>query len=189
MGGFFSALFGGSNPTLNKTIAQQGDLSGYSQNIGQGDTTQASNYLRQILSGDPSQTAKALAPEISGQQQQIQQANNALAQFGNRSGGTTAAAAAAPAAARANIINLTGGLQSGAADKLANLGTANLGLAQQANAEQASQSQQRMMNYINSILGKGISTGIGTLEGFGLGHGLAPSSGTVANPFASDPGL
>lgn len=184
MGGFFSALFGGSNPTLNKTINQLGDLSGYSQNIGQGDTTQASNYFRNLL-GDPAAQAKALAPEISGQQQQIQQANNALAQFGTRSGGTGAAQVAAPAQARGNIINLLGNLQGGAARSLAGLGTTNLGLAQNANAERAQQSQERMKNYMQSILGQGISTGIGTLEGMGLGTLGAPSAASVANPYAT----
>lgn len=180
MGGFLSAIFGGSNPTLNKDINQLGQLSGFSQGIGQGDTTTASNYYRNLLSGDPSLEAKALAPQISAQQQQEQQARNSLAQFGNRSGGTGGAMQALASQGRGNIINALGGLQSGAAGNLANIGQANLGLAASDNAEQAQQSQQRMQNYMNSILGKGISAGIGGLEAYGLGGlGGVPGGGGI----------
>lgn len=176
MGGFLSALFTGSNPTLNKDINQSGALSGYSTGIGEGDTTLASDYWRNLL-GDPAQQAKAIAPITSAQQGQQQQQLNQIQQFGNRSGGTGAAAQAIPAQGRANIINLLGGLQTTAASNLGRLGTTNLGLAADTNQLQAQQSQQRQQNMLNSILGKGISAGIGGLESYGLGAGL-PALGT-----------
>jgi hypothetical protein len=178
--GFWSAILGGSNPTLNNDISQLGQLSGFSQGIGQGDTTAASNYYRNILSGDPALEAKSLAPQISAQQGQEQQARNSLAQFGNRSGGTGAAQQAIGAQGRGNIINALGGLQQGAAGGLANIGQSNLGLAASDTQAQAGESQQRLQNYMNSILGKGISSGVGALESYGLGGlGGVPGGGGI----------
>lgn len=169
MGGFFNAIFGGSNPTLNKDTSQEGALDGYSTGVGEGNTTAASTYYQNLLSGDPTKIATSLAPEISAGQQQTQQAKNQMAQFGTRGGGTDAASAAADAQNRSYIINLIGKLQGGAASGAANLGTTNLGMASTDTAEQAALSQQRMQNWLNSILGKGITTGASSAETAGLG--------------------
>lgn len=169
MGGFLSAIFGGSNPTLNKSINQTGALGGYSTGIGEGDTTAASNFYRNILAGDPSLIAKSLAPEISASQEQTQQEKNQMAQFGTRSGGTAAASAGADAQNRANLINLIGRLQGTAAQGAGSLGTQNLNLATEDTALQAKLAQEQMENWLNSVLGKGISSGVGAAEGFGLG--------------------
>jgi hypothetical protein len=112
--------------------AQEGqlsDLSGFETGIGKEGTTAAMNYDLGILSGDPTKQAQTLAPEISAQQQQIQQAAKTGAEFGTRSGGTTASTASAEGAGRGNIINLLGSEQSGAASGAGSLGTSNLGAA------------------------------------------------------------
>lgn len=180
MGDWFSSLFGGQNKTLNTDINKVGSLGDFSTKIGEGDTTAASKFYQDILSGDPSRISQTLAPEISSGQTQGQQAKQGLAQFGTRSGGTAAATAGIDAADRGDIINLVGGLQKSSADSAGNLGTANLGMAASDTMDQAKLAQQRMQNWLNSILGKGISSGIGTLESWGLGKlpGQSDQSGS-----------
>lgn len=166
---FLSSLFGGSNSTLNNNIGSLGSLAGFASGQGTGDISSASNFWKSILSGDPSQIGKSLAPEISASQQQGQQQKNAIAQFGNRSGGNNSAAQSIDAQGRGNIINLIGGLQSSAAGNLASTGSGLLNTSLNATSLQNQTSQQQMQNWLNSILGQGISSGIGSLEGFGLG--------------------
>ncbi len=158
MGDFLSALFGGSSKTLNSTINKAGDISNFGTNTGQGAISDADAYYKSILSGDPTQTAMTLAPEIKAGQEQTQQGKNQLAQFGTRSGGTAAASAGADAANRANIISLIGKLRSGAAAGEAGIGENQTALGLNANDQQAQQSQQRMQNWLNSIL-SGVTTG------------------------------
>ena len=128
MGGFLGALFGGSNPTLNKDINSLGSLAGYSQGVGQQGTTGALNYDLGILSGDPTKTAQTLAPETAQLQGQAQQNKNTVAQFGNRGGGMNAVMAGLDDATRSKLLGLAGGLQQGAAANAGQLGTANLGI-------------------------------------------------------------
>jgi hypothetical protein len=94
---------------------QLSSLGGFETGTGEGLTTAGANFDESILSGDPTKVATALAPEISSQQQQVQQQKNQDAQFAPRSGGTAASDANASTAGRSNIINLEGGLESGAA--------------------------------------------------------------------------
>ena len=155
--GFFGSLFGGSNPTLNSGINNVGNIAGFASGQGQGDLTSASKFWQSILSGDPSKISQSLAPEISANQKQGQEAKNQLAQFGTRSGGTASAGAGIDAAGRGNMINLIGGLQSGAASNLGSMGSSLLNTGLQGYGEQADMSQQRMQNWINSILG-GVTT-------------------------------
>lgn len=180
MGDWFSSLFGGQNKTLNTDINKVGSLGDFSTKVGEGDTTAASKFYQDILSGDPSRIASSLAPEISSGQTQGQQAKQGLAQFGTRSGGTAAATAGIDAGTRGNLINLEGGLQQGAAQGAGSLGTANLGMAANDTMNQAKLAQQRMQNLMDSILGKGISSGLGTLESWGLGKlpGQSDQSGS-----------
>ena len=177
--GFFGSLFGGSNPTLNSGINNVGNLAGFASGQGQSNISSADKFWQSILSGDSSKIGQALAPEVSANQQQGQQSKNQLAQFGTRSGGTAAAGAGIDAAGRSNMINLIGGLQGKAASSLGSMGSSLLQTGLQGYGQQADMSQMRMQNYINSILGKGISSGIGAAEGFGLGTGmnaLSPST-------------
>ena len=166
---FFGSLFGGSNPTLNSGINNVGNLAGFASGQGQGDTSSASKFWQSILSGDPTKIGQSLAPEVSANQQQGQQAKNQLAQFGTRSGGSASAGAGIDAAGRSNMINLIGGLQSGAASSLGSMGNSLLNTGLQGYGEQADMSQQRMQNWMDSILGSGISGAISSAQGFGMG--------------------
>ena len=64
-------------------------------------------------------------------------------------------------ATRSKLLALAGGLRTGAAHELGSLGTQNLGLAQQGTMDQANLSQTQLNNFMNSILGKGTSNGLG----------------------------
>jgi hypothetical protein len=166
VGGFLSGIFGGSNPTLNNTINNAGGISQFGTNTGQGAITDANSYYQNILSGDPSKIAESIAPEIQAGQQQTQQAKQGMAQFGTRSGGTAAASAGADAANRGNIIYLIGKLQQGAASGETGIGENQTAQGLQANGQQAALSQEQLQNYMNSILGQGISGGVGYGESF-----------------------
>lgn len=163
---FWSSLFGGSNPTLNSTMNQTGSIAGYTSNLGQNNTTAGSNFFSSILSGDPSKIAQTLAPEISAMQGQGQQQKNAIAQFGNRSGGSNSAAQNIDSSNRANLTNLIGGLQSGAASTLLSSGQSLLGQSLGALNQEANMSQLQMQNWQNSILGSGITGLINYGESF-----------------------
>lgn len=169
VGGWLGGLLAGANPTLSGDIKKMGDLAGYSTGVGEKGTTAALNYDLGLLSGDPSKVAQTLAPEQQQIQTQAGQNRNTVAQFGNRGGGMNAVMAGLDDATRAKLLALTGGLRQGAAANAGNLGTANLGLAQSGTMNQAQLSQEQLQNYINSILGKGISTAVSSAETAGLG--------------------
>ena len=169
MGAFLSSIFGGSNPTLGKDMNQFGQDAGVTGGIGNADATAASKFYTDILSGDPTKQAQAIAPQTAAAQEGAQQQKNQAAQFAPRSGGMAATMAGMDANTRAQLIQLLGGLQSGAASGAAGLGTAEQGLSQQATGQQAQLSQEQMQNWANSILGKGISSGVGAVESAGLG--------------------
>lgn len=103
--------------------SELGALGGYDTGSGEALTNAAENFDLGILSGDQSKIATALAPEISGQQQQIQQQAKSDAEFGTRSGGTAASTSAAEEKGRGNILSLEGGLQSGTDANAGSLGT------------------------------------------------------------------
>jgi hypothetical protein len=150
---FWGSLFGGQNPTLNSTMNQTGSLAGYSSNLGQQNTSAGSGFFSSLLSGDSSKIAQTLAPEISQMQKGGQQQKNAIAQFGNRSGGANAATQAIDSGNRANLTNLIGGLQSGAASSLLSSGQNLLGTSLGALNQEANMSQLQMDNWQNSLFG------------------------------------
>lgn len=124
MGGLVSSIYDLiQGDPAKKQENQLESIGQYDIGTGEGLITPAAKYYEDILSGDPTRTAQALAPEISTQQQQVQQSQNELAQFAPRSGGTAAASADAATKARGNIINLEGGLQQGAAGAAGSLGS------------------------------------------------------------------
>ena len=166
--GFFD-IFTGGDKTLSNDKNQMGSLAGFSTNVGENDTNAASKHYLDLLSGDPTKIAEAVSPETSAAQSMNQQAKNNLAMFSPRSGGTAAAAAGMDANTRAQIINMINRARENAAAGAAQLGTANLGLAQQGVKSEAELSQERMQNWMNSILGKGISSAISSAESFGMG--------------------
>lgn len=161
MGDFLASLFGGQNKTLNQGINNLGSLANFSTGVGEGATNAANNFYQGILSGDPSKISAVLAPAIKAQSQQIQQQKQNIGQFGNRSGGNTGAATALDSSGRGNITSLIGSLLPQAAQGEAGLGTQNLVLGSQNTQAMDAAAQQRMQNWLNSILGGGISSYIG----------------------------
>lgn len=157
MGSFLSGIVTGSNPTLDKDISQSGADSTFSTGIGDTNATAASKFYGDILSGDPTAEATALAPEIASDKARAGQQKKTNAEFGTRSGGTTASNAGLDAGVSTDVLNLEGGLKSGAASGAASLGTAEQGLGLEGNALQSEESQQKLENQKNSILGHGIA--------------------------------
>lgn len=124
MGDLISGIWGLQNGDPTKRQENQlGALGGYDTTGGEALTSAAEQFDLGILSGDSSKVASTLAPEISGQQQQIQQQAKSNAEFGTRSGGTAASTNAAEAQGRGNILNLEGGLQQGTAANAGSLGS------------------------------------------------------------------
>lgn len=155
--GFWSGLFGGSNPTLNQNIGQFGQEAGFATGVGQTDVTAASKWYNDILSGDPTKQAQAIAPETAAAQTQGNQDKKTGAEFGNRGGGTAAASENIDTGTRGDLIKLLGSLTSGAASGAANLGTSEQTLGLDAQQLQDEASQQRMQNWKDSILGTDIT--------------------------------
>jgi hypothetical protein len=130
MSGFIGSLIDLAEGDPAQTQENQlSALGGYETGIGETGTTAALNYDLGLLSGDPTKMAQTLAPEISAGQQQAGQQQKTLAEFAPRSGGTAAQSNAAQTGERANIINLEGGLQQGAAGQAGGLGASDLGMA------------------------------------------------------------
>lgn len=154
------SIFTGSSPGLSSSINGAQGLAGFGTNNGENNETAASNYYNGILSGDPAKIAQTLAPELSTNQQQTQQQKQTMAQFGSRSGGNTGAANAADSASRANVVNLIGGAQQGAAAGEAGLGENQVNSATQNNMNAGQLSEEALKNSQNSILG-GLAGGLG----------------------------
>lgn len=169
MGAFLSGLFGGSSPGVSTAQSTAAGLAGYGANNGEQAENAAGGYYSGILSGNPQEIAQSLAPAISANTQGAQQKKQTMAQFGSRSGGNTGAADAIDSQTRGNTVNLIGGALNNAAAGEANLGENQVSNATQNNQIAGNFSQQELQNMMNSILGKGISSGIGSIEGAGLG--------------------
>lgn len=166
MGSFLAGLFGGQNSTLNGDINATGQIAGFGTSVGEGDIQGASGFYNSLLSGNQSEEAKLLAPQIQNIQKQGQQQLDTAAQFGNRSGGTNAAGQNNIDTQRANVSNMISGLTSGAASGLSSLGTSSLGIGLSADEQQAQESQERLQNNNNSLLGKNIGGAINYGESF-----------------------
>jgi hypothetical protein len=179
--GFWSAIFGGSDPTLNKDIAQSGQQASWDTGQGQSDTLAGTDFLKSIIGGDATKTAQALAPEISAGKTSAAQDIKTADMFGNRSGGTAAANAATTDKLHGYITNLIGQLTGTAATTLPSIGTNLTSQGTAATAQEAQLSQQRMQNWLNSILGKGIGSAAGAAESYGLGK-LFPASTNQPQP-------
>lgn len=142
----------------------------FATGLGQGNLTLSSEFFRNLLT-DP---MKALAPEISAGQEQVQQQAKTNAEFGNRGGGTNASTQAAAAQNRANIINLMGSMQSGAAGQLASTGSNLLSQGMQgaeAGFGEAKTMQEQSAQSLNDLLGGIISTAGGIIAGLPGGPG------------------
>jgi hypothetical protein len=179
MSSFLSGIFTGASPTLTGDENQAGDVAGFGISQGEGDISNASGFYNSLLSGNQADIAKLLAPQISGITAQAQQDKNALAQFGNRSGGNNAKAQTIDDKTRSNINDMISKLTAGAASGGASLGTSTLGLGLNANQIQEQDSQQKLKNQQDSLLG-GLITG-------GADAGLDALTGGLAGGFGGSP--
>ena len=167
--GFWGALFGGKNDVLNQDINQTGQIAGYATGQGEKNLSSASDFWNSIVSGDSSKISQALAPEISSAKSQAAQDIKKSTMFSPRSGGTAASNAATADKTHGYITNLIGSLTGNAVSGLASTGTNELSTGLSATGQQAELSQERYQNWMDSILGKGLTTAAGAAETFGLG--------------------
>lgn len=157
---FWGSLFGGSSPTLNSDINKTGQVADFSSGLGQSSATKGTNFFSNILSGDPTKIATSLAPAISAGQQGVQQQKQQIANFGNRSGGSTAKSNALESENRGKITEMVGGMQAGAASTLLSSGDSLLSKAMSGFGQEAGLDKERMDNWTKSILGSGITSAI-----------------------------
>jgi hypothetical protein len=166
MGGFFGALFGGSNPGLNQGIAKTSQIGDFATSLGESNLTAGTNFDKAIVSGDATKTMQALAPIVSAEKTSAAQSNKTAAEFGTRSGGTAASTAATTDKVHGDITNLIGSLTGNAANSLTSSGGNLLNQGESADVSSAQLSQQRFDNWKSSILGQGIAGGVNYAESF-----------------------
>jgi hypothetical protein len=167
--GFFSSLFGGSNPTLSKDINQFGQIGSFATGLGEKNLSQSSDFMSSILSGSQSKIGKVLGPEISNIKGQGMQSKLGAAQFGTRGGGSNATMQSADDTSRASINSMISSLLGSSASGLASSGSSLLGQGISAYGQQAQASEQQAAGWANSLFGKGITSGISSAESFGVG--------------------
>lgn len=169
MGGFLSGIFTGSNPTLGGDINNAGNIMGFGTSVGEGDTRTASDFLNKILGGDPAAISHLLAPQIGQITGQANQKIQTEGEFANRSGGTNASNVATMDSTRGNIDDLISRLTSGAVGELGSMGQNLLNTGLRANEVQDEESQQKLKNSQDSLLGgiisKGVAGGLGMVPG------------------------
>ena len=89
--------------------------------------------------------------------------------MGTRSGGTAASNAASSDKLHSDITNMIGSLTGGAAGSLASLGSSEMSTGLGALGQEQGATAQRMQNWQNSILGKGITGAAQAGEAFATG--------------------
>jgi hypothetical protein len=162
-------LFGGKDSNLNTDIGATGQLAGWATGQGEKNLTTGSNFMNSIVSGDSSKINQALAPEISAAKKSASQTTKGNTIFGTRSGGTAASNAATTDKLHSDITNLIGSLTGNAASTLMSAGSNELSQGAAAYSQNADLSAQRMKNWSDSILGRGITTGVAAAESYALG--------------------
>jgi hypothetical protein len=172
---FFGSLFGGSSPELNTLIGQYGQIGGQATGKGMSDINKASDFWGSILSGDSSKVSQALSPEIGAAKKSAQEQTKANSIFGTRSGGTAASNATTNDKVHSDITSLIGSLTNSSASNLASIGSSLLGTGLGALGQEQGAVEQRIQNWSQSILGKGITGAVQAGESFATGglSGLA----------------
>lgn len=178
--GFFSSIFGGSSDTLNSLIPRYGQIGATQTNQGSSYQNQAGDFWSKVLSGDSSKVSQALAPEISSAKTRASQDQKTTAMFGGRSGGTAASNASSTDKLHSDLTNLIGSLTNSSASSLATLGSNMVSTGLGAYGAQEQADKERMANWQNSILGRGITGGVAAAESFGLGAAGGAAAGTGA---------
>jgi hypothetical protein len=121
------------------------------------------------VSGDASKQMQTLAPQISAAKTSNAQTQKSNAEMGTRSGGTAASNNASSDKLHSDITNLVGSLTGGAASSLASLGSSEMSTGLGALGQEQGATAQRMQNWSDSILGKGITTAVSAAETYALG--------------------
>lgn len=178
MGGWFSSIFAGSNPTLGTNIKKFGAAGDFATNMGESSLTAGTNFEQGILSGDATKQMQTLAPEISAGKKAAQEQNKTSAEMGTRSGGTAASTAARDDTLHGQIVNLLGSLTGGAASNLMSSGKGLLDSGTAAFETQDAASQQQMQNWSSSLFGKAITSAASAAESYGLGK--IPGGGSTS---------
>jgi hypothetical protein len=166
---FFSSLFGGANSDLNTDIGATGQLAGNLSGQGQKYTNQAGDFFSSLVSGDAGKISQTLAPDISAAKTRNSETQKSNAEMGTRSGGIAATNAASSDKLHSDITNMVGSLTGGAAGSLASLGSNLTSQGLGAYSQNEAFSQQRMANWMSSILGKGITGAAQAGEAFATG--------------------
>jgi hypothetical protein len=169
MGGFMSALFGGQDENLNTLIGQYGQIGGNQTGTGQKYENQAGDFFSSLVSGDAGKISQTLAPQISAEKTANQQTQKSQAEMGTRSGGTAASNNASSDKLHSDITNMVGNLTGGAAGSLASLGSSEMSTGLGALNDEQKATAERMQNWENSILGRGITTAVSAAETYALG--------------------
>jgi hypothetical protein len=164
-----SALFGGKDVNLNNLISQYGQIGGQQTGQGQKHENQAGDFFSSLVSGDAGKISQTLAPEISAAKTRNSETQKSNAEMGTRSGGTAATNAASSDKTHSDITNLIGSLTGKSADALGSLGTSELSQGLGALGQEQGATAQRMQNWQNSILGKGITGAAQAGEAFATG--------------------
>ena len=146
-----------------------GQIGGFATGVGEGNITAGSDFNRAIVSGDATKTSQALAPVISAAKVSNAQTQKSNTEMGTRSGGTAATNAASSDKTHSDITNLIGSLTGKSADNLLSSGSSLLSQGASSTSAEAGLSQERMQNWSDSILGKGLTSGAAFAESYGLG--------------------
>jgi len=177
MGSFLSGIFDGAAPGLDSAQQTASGMAGFGTGVGEGAVQSGLGFQEDLLSGNQAKEAQLLAPEIGNIQKQGQQQIQTAGEFGNRSGGVNAAAQNNIDTQRSSVNDMVAKLTGNAANSVASTGEGLLGIGLSASEAQAREAQQKLENEKNSIFGQGVSSGLGSLEGFGLGtaeHAMNP---------------
>jgi hypothetical protein len=165
---FMGGIFTGENKTLDNDINNAGNINSFSTATGEGAVQSGLGFEEGILSGDQAKQAQLLAPEIQNIQKQGQQQIQTAGEFGNRSGGVNASAQNNIDTQRSQVNNMVSQLTGNAAGAVMNEGNQMLNTGLEANKLQAGESQQKLENQQDSIVGQGIGTAVGAAEDAGL---------------------
>lgn len=124
-------MFGiGMGPSNEEKGAYQSlyGTSGTAANMGMGDLSASTDFMKAILSGDPAKIGQVLGPQIRAVKEQGQQAKQTAAEFGNRSGGGNARMQRIDDTTRSNINDMIASLTGSAVSGLNSTGGSLLGM-------------------------------------------------------------
>jgi hypothetical protein len=145
----------GVSPAQYGQYGQLTQASGFATNLGEGDLSASSAFMRGILSGDSTKISQVLSPQINAVKTSANQDTKTNTEMGSRSGGTAASNNAAIDKAHSDIANMVATLTGGAASSLAGTGSGLLSAGMsgsQVGFQEASEIQQQKLAKFNDII-------------------------------------